>query len=172
MPAKGKRDAAASYNAPKSHGGRRYTGMKVGGRHSWDYDAGKWKETKVAPDRWEFVYDVPKRRRGKAPEGSGAPVGTEYDWLVVAHQVVEKLDANTYSTRMEGLKYKFAHRRAGAEEWSVKTAKGREKRLLAILEDAAERLREEMSAQEPKGASKAKARSVAARHGSAEEAEA
>src|SRR5262245_21097223 len=60
-----------AYDAYKTFEGRRYTGMKVGGRHKWHYEAGEWNEKKVAPDRWEFTYAVPKRRHGKAPVGSG-----------------------------------------------------------------------------------------------------
>ena len=47
------RDLAATYNKFKEFEGKQYTGMKVGGHHKWYYDAGEWKETKVAPDRWE-----------------------------------------------------------------------------------------------------------------------
>ena len=88
--------------------------MKVGRGHTWNYDAGQWKETKVTPDEWTFTYAVTKRRKGRAPEGSGVPVGTEYHWYILAHQVVKKLDANDYSTSLEGTKYKLAHRRACA----------------------------------------------------------
>ena len=35
-----------------------------------------------------------KRRAGRAPEGSGVPVGTEYHWYIVAHQNVCKVNAN------------------------------------------------------------------------------
>ncbi len=51
--------------------------MRVGRGHTWNYDAGQWKETKVTPDEWTFTYAVTKRRKGKAPEGSGVPVGTD-----------------------------------------------------------------------------------------------
>ena len=64
------------YDEVKQFNGKRYTGMKVGRSHTWRYDPGEWKERKVTPDRWEFRYAVPKRRAGRAPEGSGAPVGT------------------------------------------------------------------------------------------------
>jgi hypothetical protein len=70
------RDLAATYNAFKEFEGKKYTGMRVGGRHKWYYETGEWNERKVAPDRWEFTYAVPKRRAGRAPPGSGVPVGT------------------------------------------------------------------------------------------------
>ena len=91
-----------TYNEFKEFEGRKYTGMKVGGHHKWYYDKGEWKEEKVAPDRWKFTYAVPKRRAGHAPPGSGVPVGTEYHWYILAHQNVQKLDENTYSTSMTG----------------------------------------------------------------------
>lgn len=47
-----------------------------------------------------------KSRAGKAPEGSGAPVGTGYNWLIVAHQRVDKLDANNYMTNLDGRKFR------------------------------------------------------------------
>jgi len=31
-------------------------------------------------------------------------------WLIVAHQYVEKIDEDTYSTKLVGHKYKLAHK--------------------------------------------------------------
>ena len=75
------------YNALKSFNGQVYSGMAVGGSHTWKYDEGTWKETKEEPDLWKVDYQTTKRRARKAPKGSGAPVGAEYHWLIVAHQV-------------------------------------------------------------------------------------
>ena len=80
-------NAAGGYNALKSFNGRVYSGMAIGGSHTWSYDQGQWKETKVEPDLWKVDFETTKRRARNAPKGSGAPVGTEYHWLVVAHQV-------------------------------------------------------------------------------------
>src|SRR5438046_7242985 len=91
-------DPASGYDQVKEFEGQRYTGMKVGRHHKWRYDAGEWREQKVTPDRWTFRYAVVKRRAGKAPEGSGAPVGTAYRWYILASQIVTKLDANSYMT--------------------------------------------------------------------------
>ncbi|KAG6335123.1 hypothetical protein ID866_3963 [Astraeus odoratus] len=72
---------------------------------------------------FEFKFETKKHRLRNAPKNSGAPVGTEYHWLIgraylpqrVATQTgnlhctvqyVVKEDANTYTTRMEGRKYK------------------------------------------------------------------
>jgi hypothetical protein len=145
------RARAATYDAFKAFEGRRYTGMKVGGRHTWHYDAGVWKERKVAPDRWEISYAVPKRRAGKAPQGSGVPVGTEYHWFIVAHQNVRKLDANTYSTAMTGLKYKVAHKRAGSETWSASEAAQR-RALVRILRETIRTLEEKPTPSAPEPA--------------------
>ena len=108
--------------------------MKVGRSHHWHYDEGDWKETKVTPDLWKISYEVVKRRAGKAPEGSGVPVGTEYHWYILSDQVVRKLDANSYSTSLQGYKYKLAHRRADKDKWSI-TEKGQRKRLIKILSE-------------------------------------
>ena len=121
-----------AYDQFKEHGGQRYTGMKVGRGHKWRYDAGDWNEKKVTPDKWEFQYSVVKRRKGRAPEGSGAPIGTAYSWYIFAHQIVTKLDANSYTTEMKGLKYKLAHKRADKTTWSASEAAQR-RRLAQIL---------------------------------------
>lgn len=109
-----------NYNKLKEYEGKRYSGMKVGGRHKWYYDKGVWKEQKTAPDEWNIFYKTQKTRAGKAPEGSGAPVGTGYNWLIVAHQRVDKLDANNYRTYLDGKKFKVAHLRANQGKWNVK----------------------------------------------------
>jgi len=129
-----KKDIAASYNEFKEFEGQQYTGMKIGRSHKWYYEKGIWKETKITPDLWKIDYAVVKRRAGKAPEGSGVPVGTEYHWYILSHQHVRKLDANSYTTALTGLKYKLAHKRAGNEKWSV-TEKGQKKRLIKLLQD-------------------------------------
>jgi hypothetical protein len=126
-------DLAVSYNEFKEYEGQRYTGMKIGRSHKWHYDPGDWKETKITPDLWQIGYAVTKRRAGRAPEGSGVPVGTEYHWYVLAHQNVTKLNANDYTTSLTGLKFKIAHRRAGAEKWSA-TPRTQRKRMITFLE--------------------------------------
>ena len=127
-----KSDLAVSYNEFKEHEGQRYTGMKIGRSHKWHYDPGEWKETKITPDLWQIGYAVTKRRAGKAPEGSGVPVGTEYHWYVLAHQNVAKQTANDYTTSLTGLKFKIAHKRAGSEKWST-TPRTQRKRMIEFL---------------------------------------
>jgi hypothetical protein len=127
-------DPAVSYNEFKEYEGQRYTGMKIGRSHKWDYDQGEWKETKITPDLWQISYAVTKRRRGRAPEGSGVPVGTEYHWYVLAHQNVFKQNANDYTTSLTGLKFKIAHKRAGSEKWSA-TPKTQRKRMIQFLQN-------------------------------------
>jgi hypothetical protein len=138
---KGK-DLAASYNQFKEFNGKQYTGMQVGRSHYWNYDAGQWRETKITPDLWEISYAVTKRRKGKAPPGSGVPVGTGYHWYIVAHQKVIKLNANDYSTAMTGLKFKIAHKRAEKETWSA-TAPTQRKYLVRFLKEWVTQLEKE-----------------------------
>jgi hypothetical protein len=127
-----KSDLAVSYNEFKEHEGQRYTGMKIGRSHKWRYDRGEWKETKITPDLWQIGYAVTKRRAGRAPEGSGVPVGTEYHWYILAHQNVAKQTANDYTTSLTGLKFKIAHKRAGSEKWSA-TPRTQRKRMITFL---------------------------------------
>ena len=138
-------DPSVSYNEFKEYEGRKYTGMKIGRSHYWNYDPGQWKETKITPDLWQISYAVTKRRKGKAPEGSGVPVGTAYHWYIVAHQNVEKLDANDYTTSLTGLKFKVAHKRADNQKWSA-TPKTQRKRMIKFLHDVIRDLEQEAEA--------------------------
>jgi hypothetical protein len=134
------RSLSASYNKSKTFNGVQYTGMRVGRTHKWYYDKGEWKETKITPDLWEISYAVTKRRAGRAPEGSGVPVGTGYHWYILAHQQVIKLNANDYSTAMSGLKFKLAHKRAAKGSWSA-SAKAQRKKLAAFLQKMVDELK-------------------------------
>ena len=131
-PNKAKSNRAVSYNEFKEYEGQRYTGMKIGRGPTWHYDQGDWKETKITPDLWQIAYAVTKRRAGRAPEGSGVPVGTEYHWYILAHQNVAKQTANDYTTSLTGLKFKIAHKRAGSDKWSA-TPRTQRKRMIAFL---------------------------------------
>ena len=139
-----RKDISNGYNEYKDFEGKKYTGMRVGGTHQWYYDKGEWKEKKIAPDKWEFTYATNKRRAWQAPEGSGVPVGTEYHWYLLAHQNVRKLDANSYTTSMEGLKYKLTHKRAEIGKWSS-TDYAQKERLIQILEGLIDQLKKEMA---------------------------
>ena len=134
MPKQPQSDPSVSYNEFKSYEGRRYTGMKIGRSHKWYYDKGEWKEKKITPDLWEISYAVTKRRAGRAPEGSGVPVGTEYHWYILAHQNVEKLNANDYTTSLSGLKFKVAHKRADNGKWSASPTAQR-RRMIKFLKE-------------------------------------
>jgi len=129
-----KSDASVSYDEFKEYEGRKYTGMKVGRSHKWYYDKGEWKEKKITPDLWQISYAVTKRRAGRAPEGAGVPVGTEYHWYILAHQNVHKLNANDYTTSMTGLKFKVAYKKAGSDKWSA-SPKAQRRRIIKLLHD-------------------------------------
>jgi len=133
-----------AYDDLKEYEGEVYTGMAVGGEHTWIYPNGLWRERKVAPDRWEFTFASLKERERSAPEGSGVPPGTQYHWYILAHQRVRKIDADTYHTFMSGLKYKVAHKRPHWRKWSCEypDQPSERERVAAILEDALSRLQE------------------------------
>lgn len=123
----------SGYDALKTFQGKQYKGMKIGRSHSWNYE-GEWKETKITPDLWEISFEAVKKRKGKAPQGSGVPVETEYHWYILAHQNAKKLNANDYDTNMKGIKVKLAHKSAKKNKWSI-SPQAQRKRLLALLED-------------------------------------
>jgi hypothetical protein len=115
------KDISKSYNEFKEFEGKKYTGMRVGGHHRWYYDKGEWEEKKIAPDKWEFTYAVTKRRAGHAPEGSGVPVGTEYHWYMLPHQMLTIIQlpwqvSNTNwrisAPRKENGTYQMIHKRS------------------------------------------------------------
>ncbi len=145
--AEARKDLAKSYNKFKEFEGQQYTGMKVGRSHKWYYDKGEWKEKKLTPDEWEINYAVTKRRAGKAPEGSGVPVGTEYHWYIMAHQHVRKLNANDYTTTLSGMKFKVAHKRSDTEKWSA-SDRAQKKRLIKIFQRMIDQLERELKAEE------------------------
>jgi hypothetical protein len=154
----------SEYDALKEFGGRRYRGMRVGRGHKWHYDPGVWTEKKVTPDKWDVHFAVNKRRAGRAPEGSGAPVGTSHHWFLLADQVVTKVDANTYTTELSGTKHMLAYRKAGAEKWSA-GEKGQRNHLIRILQAMIAELEAEAdptSATQDPGAAKVAARRPAA----------
>lgn len=143
----------ASYDASKSWRGRSYTGMKVGRSHHWDYE-GRWVERKVSPDLWEFSFTATKTRKGKgAPEGSGAPVGTEYFWFFApTAQITRKMDANRYDTHLEGLKWKIGFRPATSKTWDFaweRTGETARQRSIRILTQALADLKAQEKAGEP-----------------------
>jgi hypothetical protein len=140
-----RKDVAATYDEFKEFEGRKYTGMKIGRGHKWHYDQGTWTETKITPEEWKVEYNVTKRRAGKAPEGSGVPVGTGYHWYILAHQNVTKLNANDYSTSLTGMKFKLAHLRADKGTWSASTQAQR-KHMVKILQGVIEDLEKEIEA--------------------------
>lgn len=143
-----KKSRRNSYDRFKEHNGQTYTGMAIGRSHKWNYDAGVWRETKITPDLWELSYDVVKRRAGHAPEGSGAAVGTGYHWFILAHQYVEKLNADDYTTSMTGMKFKLAHKRATKGSWSASDAAQR-KSLVSLLKKFIAELEKEPESTSP-----------------------
>ena len=137
-----KTKGSIAYDEVKMYEGQQYTGMPVGRSHKWYYDKGDWRETKITPDLWEISYAVTKRRAGHAPEGSGVPVGTEYQWYIMAYQNVGKLNKDDYSTDLKGLKFKLAHKRAVKETWSTSIS-GQRKKLIKLLQEMIKSLQQD-----------------------------
>ena len=132
-----------AYDDLKESGGKVYSGMSIGGEHTWLYSDGLWQERKVSPERWTFTFSSLKKRTRCAPEGSGAPAGTCYHWFILAHQKVRKRDKDTYETFMEGIKFKVAHKRPHWRGWSTDYPDHEPERaiLIRILEEELARLK-------------------------------
>ena len=131
------------YNTYKIHEKKVYTGMRVGSSHHWDYNNGKWIETKKAPDQWSFTFNSLKRRLNTAPKNTGASVKTKFHWYIIADQIATKIDENTYMTSMKGVKFKLGHKRPYWRTFSYNypdqiTYK---ERIIHILEEMLEKLK-------------------------------
>ena len=132
-----------AYDDLKEFEGETYSGMSVGGEHSWIYPNGLWRETKITPDKWTFTFASLKERERSAPDGSGVPPGTQYHWYILAHQRVRKIDADTYHTFMSGVKHKVAHKRPAWRKWSCDypDQPSESDRIASILHEALDEVR-------------------------------
>lgn len=99
------------YDSLKRYKNTKYSGMRVGGSHNWNYNNGKWHETKEAPDKWSFKFNSIKTRVNPAPTNSGAKINTKFHWYLIADQIATKIDNNSYMTSMNGIKFKIGHKR-------------------------------------------------------------
>lgn len=140
-----------AYEEKKKHAGKTYSGMRVGGVHRWDYPDGDWWERKREPSLWEFTYACHKRRKAKAPKGSGAGVGSGYHWAIVAHQWVRKSDANTYATFMEGHKHLLSFQKPDWGSWNTqfRNQPSAKQKMIRVLERELESLQDRESMEEP-----------------------
>ncbi len=135
------------YNNLKTYKDKTYTGMRVGQSHHWNYDDGKWYETKVSPDEWLIKFNSLKTRFQAAPPNSGAKIGTKYHWYIIADQIATKLDSDTYMTKLSGYKFKIGHKRPNWKAFSYKYPEqpSYKERVIEILEKVIERLKSEES---------------------------
>ena len=110
--------------------------MKVGGSHSWNYNNGKWNETKMTPERWAFNFNSIKTRTHAAPANSGACVRTKYHWYIIADQIATKIDDDSYMTSMKGVKFKVGHKRPHWKTFSYNypEQESYKQRIISILE--------------------------------------
>ena len=136
---------AESFNKMKEFNGIPYTGMRVGGTHHWNYPDGKWVETKVSPDRWDFEFTCTKSRKRRAPVNSGAMVGTEYNWYIIADQRAMKLSTDEYQTVMKGSKWKIGHKRPNWRSFSYEypNQQSYRQKVIEILRDTLEQMERE-----------------------------
>ncbi|MFW9874797.1 MAG: hypothetical protein ACFFG0_16945 [Candidatus Thorarchaeota archaeon] len=133
------------YDTLKIHGNKIYTGMKIGGSHSWNYNNGKWYETKKTPEKWTFTFDSLKTRITPAPKNSGVARKTKFHWYIIADQVATKIDENSYMTSMKGVKFKIGHKRPYWRTFSYNYPNAlytQKERVIQILEEVLKELKE------------------------------
>ena len=120
--------------------------MKIGNSHYWNYNNGKWFETKEAPDRWKFHYKSLKTRNKPAPIDSGAKVNTQFHWYIIADQIATKINSNTYKTFMNGAKFKIGHKRPHWRSFSYEYPEqmSYKEKIIHILETILKKLKENM----------------------------
>jgi len=133
------------YNSLKVHNKKIYTGMKVGSSHYWNYNNGKWYETKEAPDKWSFQFNSLKTRVNPAPNNTGASLNTKYHWYIIADQIATKRDNDSYITSMKGVKFKIGHKRPYWKTFSYNYPEqiSYKEHIIRILEDTLKKLRAE-----------------------------
>lgn len=131
------------YDELKIYDEKIYTGMKVGGSHSWTYNNGKWFETKITPDKWTISFDSLKTRVTPAPRNSGATRKTKYHWYIIADQIATKINENSYMTSMKGVKFKIGHKRPQWRTFSYNYPNQLtyKERVIKILEDTLQKLK-------------------------------
>lgn len=131
------------YDTYKTYNKKIYTGMRVGGSHSWNYNGGKWFETKETPDKWNFKFDSLKTRVIPAPKNTGASINTKYHWYIIADQIATKIDENFYMTSMNGVKFKIGHKRPYWRNFSYKYPNqiSYKERVIKILEEILQELK-------------------------------
>ncbi len=127
----------SNYDELKLYNGKIYTGMLIGSSHDWVYPEGRWYETKLAPDKWEFSFEAIKKRNRSASENTGAALGTSYHWYIIADQIATKLDHDSYKTIMHGLKFKLGHKRPYWKKFSYEYdgQLSYNKRIIQTLQD-------------------------------------
>jgi hypothetical protein len=133
-------DKVSTYDDLKKFNGKIYSGMVIGASHDWQYPNGRWKETKVTPDKWEFSFESLKRRTNttlSSYDNSGPAKGTIYHWYILADQKAEKLDLDSYQTSMHGLKFKVGHKRPYWRNFSYeyKEQMSYKEKIIKVLEE-------------------------------------
>jgi len=132
------------YNSLKSYNNKVYTGMKIGGAHQWNYNNGKWVETKISPEEWNIKFTSVKTRMVSAPTNTGASIGTKFHWYIIADQIATKMDSNSYNTVMKGVKFKVGHKRPHWRTFSYNYPEqmSYKERIISLLENYIEKLKD------------------------------
>lgn len=95
----------------------------------WHYGKGNWNESRRSSKCWDISYETIVL---KAFESDlKLPVDSEHHSYILAHQKLIKTRNNTYKVKLEGLKFKLAHKIAG-ENWNTNSS-SRKNELIRVL---------------------------------------
>ncbi len=95
----------------------------------WNFGKAAWNESKRNAKAWDFTFETIAIKPFEAD--LTVPIGTELHSYILAHQKIIKVRKNTYKVKLEGVKIKLAHKIAGENWSSTKTA--RNNQIASIL---------------------------------------
>jgi hypothetical protein len=130
-PAKGAKakKARGKANPLAEFEGNEYNGTRE--EIAWQLSKNTWSEFRRGEKSWDVLFET---NASKPFEGAkDMPVGSEYHSYILAHQKLVKTRKNTYAMKLEGLKFKLAHKEDGAS-WSS-NERGRKNQLIKILKE-------------------------------------
>ncbi|HLP14527.1 MAG TPA: hypothetical protein VK177_21530 [Flavobacteriales bacterium] len=109
--------------------GTPYTGVL--NEQTWNLSKATWNESRRNAKSWDILFET---LATKPFEGANElPVGSEFHSYILAHQTMVKTRKNTWKVKLDGKKFKLAHKEEGAG-WSANSTT-RRNYLIKILKE-------------------------------------
>ena len=127
---------AATKNAKKTKAlsliefeGKPYNGFPIS--KSWTLGKSDWKESRRGIKTWDISFEADATTNTE--NDLSLPIGSEFHSYILAHQKIVKTHKNAYKLKIQGIKFKLAHKLRD-ENWSA-TSQHQKKNLIQILKD-------------------------------------